>query len=349
MQFDMDAQKIKNAANKALIAAEPHYHSWPAAKQEAFRAGMNKAAQNRADAVLLKEILDIQCTAETAGEIWRDLPLSKLNKLNWAKLLIAGVGDDMIFLNESMTANTSLLDFNTLYDYDYDDHLFQERANKKELKDYEDRDYTALRFSRWARLIIENQFYYATLYSLAGYLIEQLEDKGHTIIQTLIPHQYIDGKNHGKPEKGGYLWDIKVDAAGLEKQLDELKSRWHQYTQQRWLELSKQFTQYPPAVYTQDKNEGEERHRNFIFNNEQALKQIRWRHFLADCKAIEGDYGDVADREQQELAAAEHWLQKTHTDILQNFDPNVVKLKKKRKIVIAPGAFDGMLRDDHNE
>jgi hypothetical protein len=345
----MDAQLIKNAAKKALMAADSQYHSWSAEVQEAFRANMSDDAQNRVDAVLLKEILNIQASAANASDIWRDLPLSKLNKLNWAKLLTTGIGDGMIFLNESMAENTSLLNFTTLYDYDFDDHLFQEAANKKEVKNYAGRDYYALRFSRWARLIIKDQFYYATLYSLAGYLTEQLEDQGSDIIQTLIPHKYIDGKNNGKPEQGGFRWDLQVDAAGLEKHLDELNSRWHHYTQQRWLALSHQFSQSAPVVYTEDKNEHGELHRNFIFNNERALKHTYWRQFLADSKAIQGDYGKVSEMEQQELAKAESWLQASHQDIMTNFDPNVIKLKKKRKIVIAPGAFDGIRGDDGDE
>src|SRR5690606_38467520 len=132
--------KIKSVAAKALIAAHPLYHTWSREEQEHFRAKLDQAAQNRVDAILLKEIHNIQCTAENAGKIWRHLPLSKLDNLNWAKLLTTGVGDDMIMLNESMAENTSLLDFATLYDYDFDDHLFQESVNKKELKGYQASD-----------------------------------------------------------------------------------------------------------------------------------------------------------------------------------------------------------------
>ena len=342
----MNLAKIKAVANKALIAANPDYHAWSAEEQEIFRATMRDDAQYRVDAVLLSDLLGIQCTAENAREIWRDLPLSKLNTLNWAKLLTTGIGDAMITLNELMAENTSLLDFNTLYDYDYDDHLFQEAANKREINNYIERDYYAIRFSRWARLIINDQIYYATLYSQAGYLTQRLEDQGSDLIQTLIPHEYVDGKNHGKPEQGGFLWDVKLDAAGLEKQLDELNSRWRQYTQQRWLALSQQCTQSAPAVYTADKNEGDELHRNFIFNNESALKQVRWQHFLSDCEAIKSDYIELAKMEQQELAKAKSWLQATHQDIMTNFDPKGVKRKKKMKVVVAPRAFDGMGGDE---
>lgn len=343
------ASTIHAAARKALIAADAGYYSWPEQQQERFRATMNEQAQSRVDSVLLKDILGISCSPDEAAEIWQELPLSKLNPLNWAKLLTRGIGDDYIFLNESMAADISLLDFHNLYEYDYDNHLFQESANKEQFADYQPRDYYALRFSRWARLIIDGQFFYATLYSLAGYLTSYLEDKGLDLIQALIPHQYVDGKDHGKQEQGGFLWSMDIKANGLERQLDELKHRWYHYVHQRWLELSQAQCQCSPAVYFRDEDSEGEKHRDFIFNNAQALQQVRWQHFLADCEAIQSNYADVAEMEKQELPQAESWLKETHRDIMQNFDPKVVKFKKPRKIVIAPGAFDDVLGEDDDE
>lgn len=343
------AEQIKAAARKALITADPLYYSWPPDQQERFRANMDKTAGSRVDAVLLNELLGITCTAENASSVWRDLPLSKLNNLNWAKLLTAGIGEDMIFLNESMAEDTSLLDFNTLYDYDFADHLFQEEANQREFKDYQSRDYYALRFSLWARLIIKERFYYASLHSLAGYLTAQLEDQERDIIQALIPHEYVNGKAHGKPEQGGFLWDLQLDAAGQEKQLEELQSRWHHYSQQRWTELSQSFTHHLPAVFMNDTFQDGEPHLDFIFNNEAALKCIRWRHFLSDCEQIKNDFAEVTRQKEQELEKANNWLRETHQDIMLNFDTTVTKLRKRRKIVVAPEAFDDLLASSDDD
>lgn len=341
----MNAQKIKNAANKALIAANSRYHSWTPEKQEKFRATMSNAALNRVDIVLLKEIFGIQCAVKNGDEIRNNLPSSKLNKLNWAKLFIQGVGDDMVYLNEYMGDNT-LLDFNTLHDYDYDNYLFQEEANKERFTNYSGEKYYPISFPLWARLIIHNQFYYATLYSLASYLIEKLEIKSNEIIQSLIPHEYVDGENHEKEEIGGFLCDIKIDAGGLERQLDELKHRWYQYSNERWLELSKKFVKSKPVVYMEDENKKHELNRNFIFNNEEALKRTRWKHFVNDCETIQGDFSVVAKLEKRELVSAEKWLRNEYKDIMKNFDPKVVRLKRKMKVVVMPGAFDGLGRDD---
>lgn len=349
MKTAITSSKILAAVRKALMAADAGYHSWPAQQQERFRATMNEQAQNRADSVLLNDILGLNCSPDVAADTWQDLPLSKLNPLNWAKLLTRGIGDDFIFLNEHLAKDSSLLDFNTLYQFDYDDHLFQERANKEQFADYQPREYYALRFSRWARLIIDGQFYYSTLYSLAGYLTSYLEDKGLDLIQALIPHQYVDGKDHGKQEQGGFLWSMDIQANGLEQQLDELKHRWYHYMQQRWDELSQSQSQLAPVVYFRDEDSKGEKHRDFIFNNAQALQQVRWQHFLADCKALLGKSSDITQLQAQELAKAEQWLQQTYQDIIENFDPKVVKLRKKYKVVMAPEALDGLLKAGEQE
>lgn len=349
MKNEIPLSTIRSAARKALIAADSGYYSWPASQQQQFRATMDEQTQNKVDSVLLKDIIGISCSPDEAAGIWQDLPLTKLNPLNWAKLLTRGIGDDYIFLNEHLAKDSSLLDFNTLYQFDYDDHLFQEQANKEQFADYQPREYYALRFSHWARLIIDGQFYYSTLYSLAGYLTSYLEDKGLDLIQALIPHQYVDGKDHGKQEQGGFLWSMDIQANGLERQLDELKHRWYHYVQQRWDELSQSQSQLAPVVYFRDEDSKEEKHRDFIFNNAQALQQVRWQHFLADCKALLGKSSDITELEVQELVKAEQWLQQTYQDIMQNFDPKVVKLKKKYKVVMAPAALDGLLKVGEQE
>lgn len=46
---------------------------------------------------------------------------------------------------------------------------------------------------------------------------------------------------------------------------------------------------------------------------------------------------------------ADNWLRKTHKDIQENFDPNVVPLKNMRKIIVAPGVLDGLLGEDGDD
>jgi hypothetical protein len=79
-----------------------------------------------------------------------------------------------------------------------------------------DPHYFAYQHPSWVRLLIHEQFYYATFLSLATYLLDEIESAVDNYINQLIPHDYVDGKNHGNREKGGFLWDMKIDAGGLE-------------------------------------------------------------------------------------------------------------------------------------
>jgi len=124
--------------------------------------------------------------------------------------------------------------------------------------------------------------------------------------------------------------------------LDELRSRWSGYQRERWLALSESNVQRFPAVYVNDKNWDDDPHRFFVFTNERTLKQIRWRHFLSDCKPLVAEYAEVEKFLSEELDRANAWLVENHQDIQENFDPTIVKLRKKRKIIMTESALDDL-------
>jgi hypothetical protein len=64
---------------------------------------------------------------------------------------------------------------------------------------------------------------------------------------------------------------------------------------------------------------------NFIFTDKTALQVVRFRHFMAECQA------------------AHRFLEESYQDILANFDTQVVKFRKKRKIIMADGVADEWL------
>ena len=338
----LDKTKMLSAARKALIAADAQYYAWSPREQERFRVSMGDEPRRKIQCVLLDDLLDIKCSTEAVDDIWDDIPISDINPLNWASLLTTGIGDDYIYLNEYMAKDKTLLDFPTLYDYDYADYLFQEQARKQDFPDYKGADYYAWRHPSWVRLLIKEQFHYATFTSLATHVLDGIEAAGNETIGQLIPHKYVDGKNHGKPEKGGFLWDVQVDAAGQEAQLDELKSRWYAYQQERWTALSAANKDLPATVYAQDGELDDDPQKSFIFANEATLKQIRWRHFLLDCEPLMAEYAAVETLLAEEIDRANVCLAENHQDIQKNFDPAVVKLRKKRKIIMSEGALDDL-------
>lgn len=97
-----------------------------------------------------------------------------------------------------------------------------------------------------------------------------------------------------------------------------------------------------PAVYTQEKDWDDDPHRMFIFTNEAVLKKIRWRHFLSDCEQLKQDFSVVENRLSEEVNLAKTWLTENYQDVRDNFDPTVVKFRKKYKIIISADVLDDL-------
>jgi hypothetical protein len=152
--------------------------------------------------------------------------------LNSTLLTLTGIGEDRFWLNESLGEKT-LLDFETLHDYDYDDYCFQQKANQEAFPDYRPRPYRGSLDCAWARLFIDGQFHYATLSMAAAYVFRAFEDAGSELIRELIPFEYVDGNKHGKRKGKGWIYDQRIDADGFEPQLEELKDRYYRYLFER--------------------------------------------------------------------------------------------------------------------
>ncbi len=165
-----DKSDIEAAARRALIAADPTYHSWSHEQQEIFRATMDDDARNRIRCSLLASLCGIESNSvKEIDNAWETVSNSALYSLNWAMLLTTGIGEDYIYLNESMEEGTSILDVSTLYEYDYADYLYQEHARFRDFPEYKGSDYYGVSHLWWIRLLIEGQLYYGTATSLTTY------------------------------------------------------------------------------------------------------------------------------------------------------------------------------------
>jgi hypothetical protein len=337
---------IRAAANRALIAGSAEYFSGTADEQEEFRATAGKEARCRMQRVLLKQVLGIECSAADASETWRELSLHQLNDINPADLLISGIGDDFVYLNESLHKGVSLLDFETLYDYDFDDFLFQEEWRHKDLKDYVSPGYLPLYHSRWIRLVMDDKFVYGNLFSVASYVVSQVAEAGDCRLDELIPSSYVEGPNHGKPQNGGVIWDHQLDADGQEPQLEELRRRWWQHQRDAEHALQRELADAPPHAYIlQDESPVPgEVNVNFVIQNEKAMRKVFWRTFLADLRAIEGNTKDVENLIKREVNSGLRFIAEQYQDIQANYVAPDIMPGKERKLVISSGALDDLDR-----
>jgi hypothetical protein len=188
----------------------------------------------------------------------------------------------------------------------------------------------------------------------AGYVSSLIDELGAARISELIPYGYIAGKNHGRREGTGTVYDQRIDAAGLEWQLEELKGRFYRYVAERRhdhlaLEFDQEsrkvvylFDQSRPDDF--DQSRPDDPHMDFIFTDKTALKAVRFRQFMADCRALAGDSRALDLITEREKSAILAFLHEAHRDIMENFDPKVVKLRKKNKIIVADGALDALFQ-----
>ncbi len=320
-----------------MIRLKPDYFSLPEIECDAYRLHLTSEDDFRVRQTLLNGLFGIAVNnpeeLDAALETFDD---SQYLLLNSTLLPFQGIGKDYFFLNEYLPKDITLLDFDTVGDYARDDHRFQEQARKQEDPDYPPRPYRGDIHRCWARLEIDGAFHYADISSLAGYLTDVLDEAGLERIDELIPCQYVNGPNHGKREGKGYVYDKRLDAGGLEGQLQALRDRYYAYMQERYEALLDRFNTSPTTrVYMRRQIRDTESHMDFVFSDATALEAVRFRHFVSDCRHIADDPAKVDALIEQEKRLALDFLANTYQDIMDNFDPTIVKLHRKHKVILA--------------
>jgi hypothetical protein len=330
------------------MAARPDFFSLPLVERERFAAHLSRADRAALERVLLEELFGIAAT--TDDEVVRamdELDLDQCNVVNATVLPLFGIGKDCFFLNEHFAEGDSLLNYETVADWDRADFDFQERFRKKEDPEYAGRPYLGYLYGGWARLFVDDRFTYGILSMAAAHVHEKVESHAEDLIATLIPHRYVAGSEHGKRVSGGYQWDMRPDAGGREAALDELRYRSYAYLGERHEALARSWDeQRLGAVYLVDRSEDGEHTLDVIFTDRTALQAVRFRSFLDDCRRLERPPTEVEPRVEAEKTAAEAFLRDALEDIEANLDPAVVPLRRKRKVVLAPEAADFLLHLD---
>jgi hypothetical protein len=314
------------ALRRSIIRVIPDYYAWPPAEQERYRLNIGKDREFSIRQALLKTLFDIEVgNEEEMDEVLGDFDDEQYLLLNSTLLPFQGIGENDFFLNEYFPEGRTLLDFGTVGDYAEDDHGFQEKTRKENNPAYEIRSYRGDLLCCWARLNIDDQFHYATLCSLAAYLQDISDEKGSERIEALIPHRYVKGKDHGKRGSGGTRYHVRVDADGMEPQLEELQHRFCQYQRERYESLLDRFDgEAKGRVYVRHHpQQGVESHVDFIFSDKEALAAVRFRYFYKDCHRIAGDLAELEALIGREQALTVDFLDREHRDILDNFDPTV--------------------------
>jgi hypothetical protein len=327
-----------------MMKVRPEYFRWGIGRQEHYGVAMPKGDAASLDRVLLKELFGRACPTRKEAAIAADrLSLPEQDRWNQAVLPLHGIGEDCFYLNESFPRRKNILHFETLRDFDEFDYRFQEDARRKEDASHATKPYRGSLYMNWARLYVEGRFTYATLSMAAGYIYAEIGDVAQERLAKLIPYQYVPGKHHGKREGHGWRWDMRVDAKGQEGIFEELRRQIWRYEQERYdVMLTSWGTANRGGVYLLDRSEPSETHWHFVFTDPASLSSVRFRSFMRDCRAMERSDEELVLEIDKEKAALEYYINEQHAHITRTYDPKVRKFHKRRKIVIAKGAFDAL-------
>jgi hypothetical protein len=319
-----------------MMKIRPDYFTWPAERQERYGVAIPEEDRKAlAEALLLELFGRAYATREEAVAAVDCLSLEEQNRWNETVLPLNGIGEDCFYLNEGLTEDKSILDFQTVRAFDEDDYRFQEAVRKEDDPGYAGKPYRGSLYLNWARLYIDGRLMYATLSMAAGYLYAQLSNVAQELLAKHIPHHYVPGKHHGKAQGEHYQWDLRIDANGQECLFNELRQRiWH-YEHERYDALRTSWDHVARVgVYLLDESDSSEVKWHVIFTDKQALDAVRFRSFLRDCRAIARPENELHREFEEEKAALARFIEEQHADIVKTYDPKVTKLRKRRKVMV---------------
>lgn len=230
-----------------------------------------------------------------------ELDDEQLLDYNICRCYFKGIGENYFFLNENMDFNENMLTFDTLYDYDYNDHLYQERAIMEQSPEKTSIDPYRLRLtSRWARCFLnemnKDTFYYLILNSASCIVMDNIENNMNKLIKELIPHK-IDREFHGS------LFNLNINANGKEDELEALnKYRYVVYKeifnslntffdekrpQKIWIRKDTSIPKDPTVYYT--------------FSDQFVCQNIRFAHWQKDIDKYITDDTSILDEVEEKF------------------------------------------------
>lgn len=336
---------------RAVLVARPEFYAWSAQEQLRYRVKPPDDDREALVAALLREHGERRPAARAKLESHGRVPLELQNRINLWLQPLKGIGQDAFALNEHFAEGKSILDFETLLDYDRDDHAFQQDAKLRDFEGYQPEPYTGALHGTWARVLVEGQLCYVTLTMESWQLYGAMEDAASAEIEERLPHRHVRGPEDGKRDESGSIrWDMRVDANGQEALLEELQHRVWKEQSRRRSELGQLFCEQRQGACFLDEQPWEnedpnERNLLVVFSDPAALAAVHFTSFLRDCRRIERPLAELRALEAGEAQRMRDFVAAQHEDLVRNFDPKVVPMRKKLKVMLHPEALRDMQDD----
>lgn len=328
-----------------MMRIRPAYFGWTADEQERYGACIPAEDWQALEQVLSTELFGSAVAArKNASDSGERLSPVQQSVWNEAVLPLCGIGEDIFDLNEPLPDANTILDFETVRAFDEAIHAFQESARREEDPDYISAPYLGSLYLNWARLFVDGRFTYATLSMAAAYIFSRLDVASSELLQALIPHTYVPGRNHGKVEGQYTQWDVRLDANGQEAVLEELQARVVAYVKERFEALQDSWDAAGLAgVYFVDESEPPDSNLHVVFTDKETLSTVRFRSFVRDCRARLRPASELKHAVEGELAALTRFVEEQHAAVLRDHDPKIVQFNPRAKVMVMNGALDGLM------
>lgn len=258
----------------------------------------------------------------------------------------SGIGPNYFMLNE-FGWREEVLKYKNFYEYNEGNHNYQEEAffEDENFEGYKKEDLYS-RLSEWARVEIDNEFFYLNIFNYQIWVYYALEEAEHDWIDDNIPYDLVSGPDDGKKTDGGTLWDMRRDAKGKEGWLEQMFEFARKWTTDFYDDIKhKDMVDMVFINDTSGKDFEGDPNKDYIFGSIEVLKEISFKTFVEDCDRMQGDselayqFRDNAIKDFRK-ALDEHFIE------VQKTPPNVLKIptKKKMKVAFADGALDDLAR-----
>ncbi len=310
---------------QAIEQVQPGYFEWTADQKETYGWKISNEDYFQIKQYLLECLFGIVVkNNEGLDDATRELSPDEWRQLNEIMLPLVGIGDDCLFLNELL--RKPLQSYPTLHDYAYENHQFQEKANRSDDPEYSPQPYLGMLWHAWARLKVNKEFSYATLCTSAEYITEALQESCQKQLSSMIPSSYVEGPRHmQKTDDGHFVWDMVLEADGREGQLDWLRTEVFFHLRDLQITLGEEFNRQASCeTYILDATsfDGETR-KEFVFSDIEALKVVSFSHFVDSCTAIKANAQRLLSRLEAEKQAMDVFLQDKYDYIMENYDPSM--------------------------
>ncbi len=337
--------------NRFMTKYHPEFFSLSKEEQDEFKVNNIDELEFKFKKFIYKQILNVDLKNENDVEKYEHLITPEiLLEFNTQSTYLRGIGNNYFYLNECFADNESMLTFKTLYDYDFDNHEFQEEAliNDDHFKDKKEKSPYKMRMNfYWARAIINNKFHYLTLASAAMYLHSKIEEELQGFIEELIPHEYEEGKDFGNEESGGFVLDFKLNANGKEKELQDLKDYYNfKINNKMYEELQDYFFNNPMNfIWIEEKNNESKTDPTltYIFSDINVIKDIRFSHWELDTNKYKTeDFSTLNNIFDSFFYKYKQELKSVYDSIVEGTYVSDIKKKQPRKVVASEGFIEDL-------